>query len=56
MKEQQRAMQREKEEEERKMREGADNLGDMENNVAGLQRDIDNMQKRIGIQKVREAE
>ena len=45
MKEQQRAMQREREEEDRKMRDGMDNLGEMENNVAGLQRDIDNMQK-----------
>merc|ERR1712055_258203 len=46
-----RALQKEKEIEERKMKEGVDDLGVMEFNVSSLSTDINNMQRRIELQK-----
>merc|ERR1712055_681986 len=46
-----RALQKEKEIEERKMKEGVDDLGVMEFNVSSLATDITNMQRRIELQK-----
>merc|ERR1712002_212518 len=51
MKDQMRALQKEKEIEERKMKEGVDDLGVMEFNVSSLSTDISNMQRRIELQK-----
>jgi len=51
MKDQARALQKEKEIEERKMKEGVDDLGVMEFNVSSLSTDINNMQRRIELQK-----
>jgi len=50
-KDQMRAIQKEKEMEERKMKEGVDDLGVMEFNVSSLATDITNMQRRIELQK-----
>jgi len=51
MKEQMRALQKEKEIEERKMKEGVDDLGVMEFGVTSLTADITNMHRRIDLQK-----
>merc|ERR1711970_144371 len=51
MKDQARALQKEKEIEERKMKEGVDDLGVMEFNVSSLTADITNMHRRIDLQK-----
>jgi len=51
MKDQMRALQKEKEIEERKMKEGVDDLGVMEFNVTSLNADITNMHRRIELQK-----
>jgi len=51
IKDQYRALQKEKEIEERKMKEGLDDLGVMEFNTTSLQADITNMHRRIELQK-----
>lgn len=51
LKDQQRAIQKDKEIEERKMKEGVDDLGVMEFSVSSLGTDITNMQRRIELQK-----
>jgi len=51
MKDQMRALMKEKEIEERKMKEGLDDLGVMEFNVTSLSADITNMHRRIELQK-----
>merc|ERR1719234_1186768 len=51
MKDQFRALQKEKEIEERKMKEGVDDLGVMEFGVTSLTADITNMHRRIDLQK-----
>lgn len=51
IKDQQRALMKEKEVEERKMKEGVDDLGVMEFTASSLAHDITNMQRRIELQK-----
>merc|ERR1712136_446057 len=51
MKDQMRALMKEKEIEERKMKEGVDDLGVMEFNVTSLNADITNIHRRIELQK-----